>query len=173
MPFISSFAQEYKYESRLGWFPADILNVVYLMGEAPSGEATYGPMKTAGIFTADFDYKLKKWMTIGAKVSYRNSWRDMKTVIDGVEVNSIDRLEAFSVMPTVKFTTGHDSDFRCYATLGLGTAVDLSTDVDHQCCVAYQFTPLGIAVGKKISWYFELGIGHAFMGFMTGLSWRF
>lgn len=172
MPFISLSAQDYKYEAKLGWFPADVLNIVYLMGEDPSGETTYGPMKTAGLFSADFDWKVKKWLTVGAKVNYRNSWRDMKTISDGIQVNGIDRLQAVSVMPTVKFTTGYDSVFRYYATLGVGAAMDLSSGVNDS-FVALQFTPVGISVGKKISWYFELGIGHAFMGFMTGLSWRF
>ena len=172
IPFASSYAQEYKYEAKLGCFPVDALNLVYLMGEDPSGETTYGPMKTAGIFSADFDYKVKKWLTVGAKVNYRNSWRDMKTISDGLEVFSIDRLQAVSVMPTVKFTTGYDSVFRYYATLGVGAGMDLSSGV-NDAFVALQFTPVGISVGKKVSWYFELGIGHAFMGFMTGLSWRF
>ena len=118
MHFVSLSAQEYKYEAKLGWFPVDALNLVYLMGEDPSGETTYGPMKTAGIFSADFDYKVKKWLTVGAKVNYRNSWRDMKTISDGLEVYSIDRLQAVSVMPTVKFNTGHDSVFRYYGQSG-------------------------------------------------------
>ena len=172
IPFASSYAHEYKYEAKLGWFPIDALNIVYLMGEDPSGVTTYGPMKTAGLFSADFDWKVKKWLTVGAKVNYRNSWRDMKTISDGLEVYSIDRLQAVSVMPTVKFTTGYDSVFRYYATLGVGAGMDLSSGVNDS-FVALQFTPVGISVGKKISWYFELGIGHAFMGFMTGISWRF
>ena len=172
IPLASSYAQEYKYEAKLVWFPVDALNLVYLMGEDPSGETTYGPMKTAGLFSADFDWKVKKWLTVGAKLNYRNSWRDMKTISDGLEVFSIDRLQAVSVMPTVKFTTGYDSVFRYYATLGVGAGMDLSSGV-NDAFMALQFTPVGISVGKKISWYFELGIGHAFMGFMTGLSWRF
>ena len=77
MPFVSLAAQDYKYEAKLGWFPLDALNLVYLMGEDPSGETTYGPMKTAGIFSADFDYKVKKWLTVGAKLNYRNSWQPL------------------------------------------------------------------------------------------------
>ena len=172
MHFVSLSAQEYKYEAKLGWFPADVLNIVYLMGEDPSGETTYGPMKTAGLFSADFDYKVKKWLTVGAKVNYRNSWRDMKTISDGLEVYSIDRLQALSVMPTAKFTTGFDSKFRYYAMVGVGAGVDLSTD-SQRCFAAFQFTPVGLAVGKKISWFLELGLGHAYNGFITGLSWRF
>ena len=172
MPFITLSAQEYKYEAKIGWFPFDVFNLVYLMGENPSGETTYGPMKTAGIFSADFDYRVKNWLTIGAKVNYRNSWRDMKTISDGLEVNSIARLQGVSVMPVVKFTTGYDSIFRYYAALGVGAGMDLSSGVNDG-FVAFQCTPVGISAGKKISWYFELGIGHAFTGFMTGLSWRF
>ena len=172
LPSLTSRAQEYKYEAKLGWIPGDLLDLVYLMGEDPSGETSYGPMKTVGIFTADFDYKVKNWVSVGTKLSYRNSWRDMRTVIDGDEVNGTDRIQAVSVMPTLKLTTGYDSIFRCYATLGLGLALDFS-DGFNGGFVAPQFTPIGISIGKKISWYCECGIGYAFTGFMTGLSWRF
>ena len=172
MTFVSSSAQEYKYEARLGWFPADVLNVVYQIEENLPNDTDFGPVRTAGIFSADFDYKVKKWLVVGAKVNYRNSWRDETVVNNGVKTTTVDRLQAFSVMPTVKFTTGYDSLFRYYATLGVGAGMDLSTGV-NDAFWALQFTPVGIAVGKKISWYFELGIGHAFMGCMTGISWRF
>ena len=101
-----------------------------------------------------------------------NTAKMLQNFAEGVEVYSIDRLQAVSVMPTVKFTTGYDSVFRYYATLGVGAGMDLSSGV-NDAFVALQFTPVGISVGKKVSWYFELGIGHAFMGFMTGISWRF
>lgn len=52
-------AQEYKYDAKLGWFPADIFSLIYMMGGL-SGEASYGPMKTAGIFSDDFDFRMKK-----------------------------------------------------------------------------------------------------------------
>lgn len=161
-------AQENRYEARLGWIPADALNLIYLMGEDPSGDTSYGPMRTAGIFSADFDFKMKKWLSVGAKINYRNSWRDMTTT----EGTGIDRLQALSVMSTARFTTDFDTRFRYYAMVGLGIGADLSTD-SHRCLAAFQFTPVGIAVGKKISWYLELGIGHAFNGFITGITWRF
>lgn len=165
-------AQKYQHEARLGWFPIDAFSLIYMMGEDTSGENTYGPVKTAGIFSADFDFRMKRWLVLGAKVNYRNSWRDKSSMVDGLEINSIDRMQTLSVMPIVKFTTGFDSIFRYYATLGLGVGADLSTGANN-CFTALQFTPVGIAIGKKISWYLELGIGYAFTGYMTGLSWRF
>lgn len=166
--FMSLSAQEYKYEAKLGWIPVDALNLVYMMGEDPVGGTTYGPMKTVGIFSADFDFRMKNWLSVGAKVNYRNSWRMMNSI----EGDGIDRLEAFSIMPTAKFTTAFDSTFRYYATVGIGAGADFSTDAER-CFAAFQFTPVGIAVGKKISWYLEIGFGHAFAGVITGISWRF
>ena len=168
LPCMNVKAQENKYEAKLGWTPADVLNLIYMMGEDPSGETSYGPMKTAGIFSADFDFRMKRWLSVGAKFNYRNSWRDMTTT----EGTGIDRLQALSVMPTVKLTTGFDSNFRYYAMAGIGIGADLSTG-SRRCFAAFQFTPFGIAVGKKISWYLELGLGHAYNGFITGISWRF
>ena len=129
-------AQDYKYDAKLGWFPADIFSLIYMMGEDSSGEASYGPMKTAGIFSADFDFRMKKWLSVGAKVNYRNLWRDKITT----DSKGIDRMQALSVMPTVKFTTGFDSRFRYYAMFGLGAGIDLSTD-SQRYFTAFQFTP--------------------------------
>lgn len=165
-------AQEHRYEARLGWVPLDVFNLIYLLGENPGADITYGPVKTVGIFSADFDINLKKRMTVGAKVSYRKSWRSTTTTIDDIKVRGIDRMEALSIMPTVKATTGFNSMFRYYATLGAGVGMDFSDD-GNTCFPAFQFTPVGIAVGRKVSWYFELGLGNAFLGMITGISWRF
>ncbi len=162
----TSVAQEYKYDAKLGWFPADLFSLIYIMGE--SLDASYGPMKTVGIFSADFDFRMKKWLSVGAKVNYRNSWRDMITA----EGTGIDRMQTLSVMPTVKFTTGFEYIFRYYAMIGLGAGADLSTD-SQRYFTAYQFTPVGIALGKKVSWFLELSLGNAYTGYMTGISWRF
>ena len=164
----TSMAQENRYEARLGWIPVDVLNLVYLMGEDPANETSYGPMKTVGIFSADFNFKMQEWLSLGAKVNYRNSWRTMKNS----EGEGIDRLQAFSVMPEVKFTTGFDSRFRYYASFGLGAGMDLSTD-SERLITAWQITPVGIATGNRISWFLELGFGHAYNGLITGISWRF
>ena len=55
---------------------------------------------------------------------------------------------------------------------GLGAGADLSTD-SQRYFTAFQFTPVGIAVGKKVSWFMELGLGYAYTGYITGISWRF
>lgn len=165
-------AEEYDYEARLGWVPGDIINLIFMLGEDVTGENSYGPMKTAGIFSADFDFKVKNWLTVGAKVSYRNAWRELRSTDGSNEIEDIDRIEAASIMPTLKFTTGYNSIFRYYATFGLGAGMDMSNGINEE-FVAFQFTPIGISVGKKVSWYFELGAGHAFAGFITGLSYRF
>ena len=65
LPCMNVKAQENKYEAKLGWTPVDALNLIYMMGEDPSGETSYGPMKTAGIFSADFDFRMKRWLSVG------------------------------------------------------------------------------------------------------------
>ena len=65
-------AQENRYEARLGWIPVDVLNLIYMMGEDPVNGTSYGPMKTVGIFSADFNFKMLEWLSLGAKVNYRN-----------------------------------------------------------------------------------------------------
>ena len=165
-------AQEYKYEARLGWTPGDILTFFTIIGEDPSGETSWGPLKTVGIFSADFDVKLKPWLTVGGKANYRHSWRDQTRYLEEGVINGIDRTEIFSVMPTVKFTSMYyDTVFRVYAAVGLGPGV-ICTEDNTKYYTAFQFTP-GMAVGNKISWYLELGLGNAWCGFMTGLGWRF
>lgn len=172
MPCLASLAQEYKYEARLGWIPVDVVNMLQMIGEDPSGETTWGPFRTVGIYSADFDVKVHKWISVGAKVNYRNSWRTMTKVEDGVAVNGLDRTEAMSLMPMAEFSTAYDNVFRCYANLGVGPGI-YDNGERSRVYMAFQCTPIGIAIGNKISWYMELGLGNAFTGLFTGISWRF
>ena len=166
----SVYAQEYKYEARLGWIPGDMLTFFTVLGE--SGETSWGPLKTVGIFSADFDVKMKPWLTVGGKANYRHSWRDQTRYLEEGVVKDIDRTEVFSVMPTVKLTSMHyDTVFRVYAAVGLGPGI-IHTEDYTKYYTAFQFTP-GMAVGNKISWYIELGLGNAWCGLITGLGWRF
>lgn len=168
MSCIGIKAQEYSYEAKAGWTYLDLISVVYILGEDATGEITYGPKKTVGIFSADFNYEMKKWLSVGGKVNYRNSW----CTATSLKGESIDRISGLTIMPTVTFTTGFESTFRYYATLGLGAGVDLSSD-SRGAFAAFQITPFGIAVGKKLSWYLELGLSNTLIGFITGISWRF
>ncbi len=45
---VSVNAQEYEYDARLGWFPGDLMDLIYRMGEDPVEQNTYGPRKTNG-----------------------------------------------------------------------------------------------------------------------------
>ena len=166
-------AQEYKYEARLGWFPGDWLTFFYAMGEDLDNTTTEGPVTNIGIFSGDFDFKMKPWLTVGAKVNYRNLWRDVQTLSEGNVYHSTEKVEAFSLMPTVKVTSMYYTDvIRYYATFGLGPGV-YNDGYKPQYYTAFQFVPIGIAIGNKISWFFELGLGTVYMGALTGLSWRF
>lgn len=172
MPFLTLSAKEYKYEARLGWIPADCLTVLQAMGEDPTGETTWGPVTNLGIFSADFDVKVNKWMSVGGKANYRNLWRDVTKTKDGVVTSGIDRTEAMSIMPMMEFSTSYDNVFRCYGNLGFGPGI-YDNGERSKGYFAFQCTPIGIAVGNKISWYVELGLGNAYAGLFTGLSWRF
>lgn len=164
-------AQGYDYEARLGWTPGDLLTFITILGEDPSGGTTWGPLRTVGIFSADFDVKIKPWLTVGGKANYRHSWRDEKRYQEDCVTLGVDRMEAFSVMPTVKFTTKYDAVVRVYAGVGLGPGV-IHTEDYTKYYTAFQFTP-GMAIGKKISWHLELGLGNVWCGFISGLGWRF
>ncbi len=168
-------AQEYKYEARLGWFLLDGHYLVEMTARVdPALGHTRGPLKTTGIFSADFDFKIKKWLIVGANVGYRNYWRHI-TPYEGTPWTYIDH--NLIIMPTVKFSTGFDSFFRYYATLAFGAGLRMSSGKDnirnHEFYPSFQITPVGIAVGRKVSWFFEVGYGVAFAGFITGISCRF
>ena len=114
-----------------------------------------GTAEAVGILSADFDVKMKPWLTVGGKANYRNSWRDQTSYLEGGRINGIDRTEAFSVMMNVKFTSmNYDSIFRVCSGIGLGPGI-LHTEDYTKYYTAFQFTP-GMAVGKKISWFIEL-----------------
>ena len=169
----SAYAQEHKYEARLGWFYGDLVDLIYRPGEDPEDGTIYGPRKTTGIFAADFNYNVLKWLSVGAKLNYRNSWYEVTSFTDeGIQETSTERLQAFSVIPMVTGTTNPDSIFRYYISLGFGAGIDMSSAQNDR-YLAFQFIPVGISVGKKVSWYFEFGFGNAYGGFMTGVSYKF
>ena len=82
------------------------------------------------------------------------------------------------LFPVMRRQTGLFCKYHYFCeTNGFGNENETSAADHHgnydsflQWCVEER--DLQAAVGKKISWYFELGICHAFMGCMTGLSWR-
>ena len=89
LPALTANAQEYKYEAKLGWYPIDLMDLIFMLGEYPDSGYTAGPVKTVGVFAADFDVKMKNWLTLGAKVSYRNTWRELSATIDGIEYSAM------------------------------------------------------------------------------------
>ena len=35
LPALTANAQEYKYEAKLGWYPIDLMDLIFMLGEYP------------------------------------------------------------------------------------------------------------------------------------------
>lgn len=79
-------------------------------------------------------------------------------------------------MPVVRFTWLNRRWVRMYTSLGLGatfaTGVDYETERFNDDLFAFQFTPIGISVGRSLFGFAEVGVG-AQGALMMGVGYKF
>lgn len=139
-----------------------------------------GPLYTAGAWSLSYDYRIKKWFDLGLTLSYyseysssfRWSYRDEAWSLVGR-----NRAHAITVMPAARFTWVNTRWVRMYSTLGLGATIECGDpghgdDSYRDVSPAFQFTPIGIAVGRSLFGFAEIGCG-AQGCFLLGIGYRF
>ncbi|MCM1151194.1 MAG: hypothetical protein NC209_05520 [Alistipes sp.] len=140
----------------------------------------YGPRYTDGAWSLSYDYRIKKWFDAGLTLSYygeygssfRWSYRDEAWSYVGRNYDF-----CLTVMPLVRFTWVNRKWVRMYSTLGLGVSFEFGHDAldamrFRETLVAFQFTPIGIAVGRSLFGFAEVGIG-AQGCLMMGVGYKF
>ena len=89
-----------------------------------------------------------------------------------------------SLLPELRFIANRRHDFRFFCSLALGTGFYMGRGFElmrshdnhpssvHQ-RVEFELVPLGIMAGRKCNFYANLGIGTAYIGGRTGVTYRF
>lgn len=127
-----------------------------------------------GAVNIDYNFRLNKRIGIGVGVTYAYADKDVAFVSDHMErITDKEYNNFLSIMPKVKLNWIEKPKFTLYSTVGLGLCIDFynTVDIDNRglpvnssnsvFMLAYQFSPIGIEVGKKVCFFMEAGIGNA------------
>ncbi len=175
-------SQKYKYEVRIGWgMPSEAPVPAYKANPAFSNGGTlssiYSPvvdgLYSTGAFSAEFGLNFRKWFTLAVQTSFAGVWND---VYDHNQADVLyrDRGVVFNLAPQARFNWVKRPAFRMYSSVGVGLTV---VSYGHRNSIepSFQFVPLGMAAGKDVFFFAELGGGTGcnFLGYHLGLGYRF
>lgn len=135
-----------------------------------------GPVRTSGVWTLAYAYRFARWFDLGLSLGHYGEYSSSYSNEDGSFVGR-NRIHSISVMPVARFTWLNRRLVRMYSSVGCGAVIcwgrrnhDFSA-IDER-SVAFQFTPVGIAVGRSLFGFAEAGLGT--QGSLTvGIGYRF
>ena len=126
-----------------------------------------------GAVSLDYNFRLNKRIGLGVGVIYAYSKKDVTFNYNNIFVEN-ECNNFLSIMPKVKLNWIEKEKFTLYTTVGVGLCIDFYNAVhtgsapgltERKCntdfMLAYQFSPIGIEVGKKTAFFMEAGIGNA------------
>lgn len=183
----------YKYEFNIGWGGFPVLDATnfsnYNFLSAPDepffspgslGDiySSYtGPTYSTGILSAEFNIQFKKWFALGLQANFDGLWSTAYSSDTGGRLGSCSGV-AFSFLPYARFTYLNRPVVKLYSAVGLGIGAgyrkyDFSGFSEVLINPAFQMTPIGIMVGKRVYGLFELGVGTVYIGCKAGIGYRF
>ena len=183
----------YKYEFNIGWGGFPVLDATnfsnYNFLSAPDepffspgslGDiySSYtGPTYSTGILSAEFNIQFKKWFALGLQANFDGLWSTAYSSDTGGRLGSCSGV-AFSFLPYARFTYLNRPVVKLYSAVGLGIGAgyrkyDFSGFSEVLINPAFQMTPIGIMVGKRVYGLFELGAGTVYIGCTAGIGYRF
>ena len=132
-----------------------------------------GSIYTAGAWTLSYAYRFRKWIDAGVALTYYGEYTSLH---DNFDNSLIERLERhrIAIMPSVRFTWVNRELVRLYSTLNIGILFDSrrETSTLSRTDSAAQCTPIGIAVGRSLFGFAEIGFGTQGI-FMAGIGYNF
>ena len=185
----------YRFEFNVGWagFPVgDALTftsfnpwsvsetAVFYPGSVGDIYSEYaGPVYSTGILSAELNVRIRKWFAVGAQVNFDGLWSRLHSSETGSKCG-VRRGVVFSVLPYARFIYIDRPVVRLYSAVGAGfTSGQIEAGYGRDSYVyasrypAFQVTPVGVAVGRRIYGLFELGIGTVYTGCRAGIGFRF
>lgn len=120
-----------------------------------------------------FGYRIYRWLKVGADAGwslYHESVRYEGQVPESYNCHTV------TVIPKVTFHFATSRYVSAYAGVGLGAAFNIAPgsvpDV-RPVEFAWQVTPIGITVGRKVPGFTELTVGKDVIGIKFGVGYRF
>ncbi len=119
-----------------------------------------GAITTSCAVALAYDYRIGRLFDMGVALAYTNVGFKRYSNVDGSVIEKI-HTHHFSILPTARLTWLNRRSVRLYSSCSLG--IDLiatnSNKTHKRVGVAGQFSPFGIAVGRSLFGFAEVGVG--------------
>lgn len=143
----------------------------------------YGPTRCTGAVLAEYNWIVKKWLTVSAGFGVNHFWKKAYRKIDGSYVRT-DNATALYFLPQARFTYFNRKYVRLYSSVSLGLVYydnmthghifsDNGEAGPNQLNLMIQPVPFGIEVGNRVYGFTELGFGSVWTGLNAGIGFRF
>ena len=144
------------------------------IGESLTHPSTYyGSTRLTGAYSASYIYRFKKWFELSGTITYSGAYRTAYYRINDQKAYCAYS-HLISFLPTARFVWLRTKYVSMYSSvsLGLGIQVSKGTTSYNELVLAANFNPVGITVGRKVYWFFDVALGGVGL-FSTGVGYRF
>lgn len=165
VPMTSSYSFGYK----------DYLPAQNYSADFYKGDKTFTPA-----INLTYSYQFRKWLSLGATLTYAGVYQNSYDLLSD-KLRGKYRDHYIGLTPTVRFDYLNREFIRLYSAFGFGIGMDMERDgltkdyysgYSNRLIPTIDMTWFGVAVGRKIYGFCELGIG--FNGFLkAGIGYRF
>lgn len=122
-----------------------------------SNRYDYGPSTTLYNLFGEYAYTVKPWLSVGGKAVFSGFWRAKYNVLTGEKLFN-DNMYTLSAIATVRFDWLRRKSIHLYSTVGAGISARIAY-YDGIIVPMYDFTLLGLRVGRGLYGFVELGGG--------------
>ena len=131
-------------------------------------------VRSSGILSLSYSYFLEDWLSVGGTVGTAFLYTDFEDNYSHTEFSSSMTHGYVSLMAGVRFHFLNKKWVRLYSDVNIGVNMLYGKNVSAVYSeLAFQTSPFGISIGKKVSGFLELSIGTMYYGGNIGLSVRF
>ena len=130
------------------------------------------PMYTTGGISAEIAWLYKDWFTFALTLSGNFSWQGNKDAVTDKNTNTDTSLFIY-VVPQARFNWVRKELVKMYSSVGIGLMGGYDLEKEPGILPAFQISPVGIEIGRKVFGFCELGLGMMYTGAMAGVGFRF
>lgn len=142
-----------------------------------------GPIHCTGNIQFEGSVYLEPWLVQSLNVGFIQFWNPRIDNASGAKEGE-DYGIGISLMPELKLIANRRHAVRFFCSLAVGTSFYMGSGFEnmrshdkHPSAVhqrlELEWVPVGIIIGRKFNFYANFGIGTAYMGGRTGLTYRF
>ena len=143
----------------------DMTSLTYLYGKRSGSEYC------TGVLSMEYSAHFNRWFTLCAYVGVNGMWAYSYDPYTQKEIDLRNGV-SFNIMPMARFHWANTEYVRMYSGVGVGIYACIY-DRGTQHYPAFQVTPVGVSVGRRVIFYAETTFGTASLGGNFGVGYRF